>query len=484
MSTTTRPGTPAAAPADRARQRLRELAFTSAEEMPEGAELPVVGELPAWLRGQLLRNGPGRWDFGGTAVHHWFDGMSLLHSFEVDAGRVTYRNRFVESKAYTAFRDTGKLKYSEFASDPCRTRFQRIQSMFQPQVTDNPAINAFKFGEHYMALSETPMAYEFDPSTLETLGVLYENPDMFATAHPHESPEGHMLNLAGKFGPRSTQTFFSMDPATLEAKRIGGVRRQRPTYQHSFGMTDRWLILTEFPFSVNPVDILRTGRPFIENFKWQPEAGTRIVLIDRRTGERGGEWEAEPGFCFHHVNAWEEGDDVVLDLCRFDDPSIVENLALAQLRAGADYPEDGNAYLHRYRLRPGAPRAQETRLSDAPIELPRINYRRHNGRAYRYVYGVGSGADVPFDRLVKIDAMWGAVREWREPDALVGEPVFVATPGGAAEDDGVLLSLVLDGRAERSMLLVLDAADLSELARATISRAVPPGFHGNFVRAK
>jgi len=48
----------------------------------------------------------------------------------------------------------------------------------------------------------------------------------------------------------------------------------------------------------------------------------------------------------------------------------------------------------------------------------------------------------------------------------------------------VLLSLVLDGNAERSILLVLDAHDMKELARAEISRAVPPGFHGNFSRAK
>jgi carotenoid cleavage dioxygenase-like enzyme len=33
------------------------------------------------------------------------------------------------------------------------------------------------------------------------------------------------------------------------------------------------------------------------------------------------------------------------------------------------------------------------------------------------------------------------------------------------------------------MLLVLDAGDMTELARAEISRAVPPGFHGNFVRS-
>jgi carotenoid cleavage dioxygenase-like enzyme len=249
-------------------------------------------------------------------------------------------------------------------------------------------------------------------------------------------------------------------------------------------MSERWLILTEFPLRINPLDVLRTGRPFIENFEFHPEEGTSITLIDRETGELGGQWQADPGFCFHHVNAWDEGDNVVVDLCRFDDASIVENLYLEKIREG-DYPDDDGAYLHRYVLKPGAERAEEHRVSEEPIELPRINYKRNNCRPYSYVYGVGvtpGGAGVPFDRLVKIDATTGESIVWQEDNCLMGEPVFISDPDGTAEDDGVVLSLGLDGDRERSMLLVLDARDMTELARAEISRAVPPGFHGNFVR--
>src|SRR5690349_3413316 len=76
------------------------LAFESRGEMPERTELPVRGEIPAWVAGQLLRNGPGAWKFDGSEVHHWFDGMALVHSFEIEDGRVHYMNRFVESRAY------------------------------------------------------------------------------------------------------------------------------------------------------------------------------------------------------------------------------------------------------------------------------------------------------------------------------------------------------------------------------------------------
>jgi carotenoid cleavage dioxygenase-like enzyme len=455
--------------------------LTSADESPERVELPVSGELPSWLTGMLLRNGPGRWEFGGAAMKHWFDGMSMLHSFDFTGGKVHYANRFVRSKAYKSLSEEGEITMSEFGTDPCRTFFKRIQSMFAPSLTDNPAVSVHKFGEQFIALSETPMAWEFDPSTLETIGVAYENPDMFATAHPHaDFASGDMLNLSGKLGPRSTQSFFRLAPGSQKAEKIAKFTRKLPTYQHSFGLSDRWLIFTEFPFKVNPVDILRTGRPFIENFKWLPEQNTKLTIVDRESGEIGGEWEAKPGFCFHHVNAFEDGDDVVVDLCRFEDASVVEELYLDSLR------EDqyvATPYLHRYRLTPGQARATESRLSDEAIELPRINYGKHNGKAYQYTYGVGMDDAQAFDKLVKIDVNSGAAISWTESNCAVGEPVFVAAPGAIAEDEGVLLSVVLDGDAGRSFLLVLDASDMTELARAEVSHHIPAGFHGSYVRA-
>ena len=454
-------------------------AMQSADENPNRVELPVSGAVPEWLSGTLLRNGPGRWEFGDLEVNHWFDGMAMLHSFELGEGRVMYMNRFVRSKAYRSLTEDGKLAFSEFASDPCRTRFQRIQSVFKPNITDNPNVNAFKFGENFIALSETPMAIEIDPDTLETLGVAYENPDTFATAHPHLDPAtGEMINMSSKIGASSWHGFFRVDPDSYAQQRIGGkLKRRMVSYQHSFGMSERWLILTEFPFVVDPIDIVRTGRPFVENFNFRPARETKITIIDRQTGEVGGEWTARAGFCFHHVNAWEEGDDVVFDLCRFDDASIVEQLSREQLRS-RDYITTG--YLHRYRLRPRHARAEEQRVSDAPFELPRINYKRFSGKPYRYMYAAGSSDTAALDQIIKIDAHTGEHQAWSEGDVFVGEPVFVERPGAASEDDGVLLTIVLDGEKGRSMMLVLDARDLSELARAEVSHHIPAGFHGNY----
>ena len=61
--------------------------------------------------------------------------------------------------------------------------------------------------------------------------------------------------------------------------------------------------------------------------------------------------------------------------------------------------------------------------------------------------------------------------------------MFVARPNAEDEDDGVLLSVVLDASAGTSFLLVLDASDLSELARADAPHHIPFGFHGQFARS-
>src|SRR5438477_11779027 len=36
-------------------------------------QLPVRGELPPWLAGTLIRNGPAMFDHAGKSFRHWFD---------------------------------------------------------------------------------------------------------------------------------------------------------------------------------------------------------------------------------------------------------------------------------------------------------------------------------------------------------------------------------------------------------------------------
>jgi beta,beta-carotene 9',10'-dioxygenase len=392
---------------------------------------------------------------------------------------VSYANTFLRGRSYDEVKRTGRLSMG-FATDPCRAIFKRVQTMFSSEMPDNCNVNVGRIGERYVAMTETPIPIEFDAETLATMGHAPEAPGQLTTAHPHHDRErDEAVNYAVRFGPRSTYRVYARAAGEGSPRQVAQIPVNEPAYMHSFGMTERFVVLAEFPLVVNPLRLALGARAFIENYRWKPERGTRFLVIDRHDGSVRMRATAEPFFCFHHVNAFEEGDDVVVDLVAYEDSQIIQALYLDAMRASdATFPR---SVLKRYRVRPGEERIEGELLSDQPIELPRIDYGRRNARPYRYVYGAGQG-DPWFEELVKIDIETRAVLSWREPGCYPGEPVFVARPGGEREDDGALLSVVLDARSGRSFMLVLDAGSLEELARAEVPHHVPHSFHGQFFR--
>ena len=78
---------------------------------------------------------------------------------------------------------------------------------------------------------------------------------------------------------------------------------------------------------------------------------------------------------------------------------------------------------------------------------------------------------------MRIDLDSGERREWRRPDAVHLEPLFVPRPGGVAQDDGVLLVPTLADDDDASVIAVLEAHSLEPLARLHAPQIVPFGFH-------
>lgn len=473
MTNATQPTTTTAATAGHA------LGFQTLDDEREIDSLSVDGALPPWLAGSLVRTGPAKFEAGARTLNHWFDGLAMLHRFSFADGEVSYANRFLRSRAYGEVDAHSRLGYMEFATDPCRSLFKRISTLFKPAFSDNGNVNVARIGDELVAMTETPLPVVFDPHTLEAAGVAYEPPGQLTTAHPHHDRErNELVNFAAQLGPRSQYRFYSQRSRS-EQHRIAKLPVREPAYVHSFGMTERHLVLAEFPFRVNPMRLATSGRPYIENYRWKPELGTRLHVIDRASGDLRRTFEADACFAFHHVNAYEQGDELVVDLCAYEDAEIIGALYLDSLRDGSSpipAPE-----LRRYRLGLDSGRLQQERLAEN-LELPRIDYRVCNGRPHRYVYGAASGATASrfLDHIVKVDVDRGGSLTWSEEGCHPGEPVFVPVPGDRAEDAGVLLSVTLDLRSASSFLLVLDASDLSELARAQVPHHIPMSFHGNF----
>src|SRR2546423_1215938 len=425
--------------------------------------LPGQGELPAWLAGSLIRTGPARVEGNGRSLNHWFDGQAMLHRSAFADGRVAYANRELETRADAAVRD-GRIAFREFATDPCRSIFRRMVTMFSPNATDNANVNLARVAERFVAMTETPLPVEFDPHTLRALGVAdSERADgEITTAHPHhDAARAELVNYAIKLGPRSSYRGSGRSLNGGGRRTIARLATRRPAYIHSFGLTERFVVLAEFPFVVDPLRHAFGNRPFIENYRWEPDRGTRIWVIDRADGEVQGPFETDAVFAFHHVNAFERDNEIVVDLCAYEDPEIVRAFYLERLRTPA--PRAPTPWLERWRIDAATKRVRGERLADQALELPRIDYGRRNGRSYRFAYGHGATTESAFlDRLVKVDVEDGSAAVWHEDGTYPGEPVFVPRPDGEAEDDGVALSVVLDAECRRSFLLVLYAGAFAD----------------------
>ena len=149
--------------------------FQTTNERPEPIEAEMRGNIPSWLSGTLIRNGPGRFECGDTSFNHWFDGQALLHRFHVQDGNVTYSSKFVRSESYADSLNRRNACHLEFGSfvppDPCQNIFARFFSRFWRErlPADNTCVNVYPMKNKFYATTESQFLFQIDPKTLETL---------------------------------------------------------------------------------------------------------------------------------------------------------------------------------------------------------------------------------------------------------------------------------------------------------------------------
>jgi carotenoid cleavage dioxygenase-like enzyme len=459
------------------------LGFQSISKECSEVDLPVEGEVPGWLSGTLIRNGPGRFEAGGESVDHWFDGLAMLRKFAFQQGSVTYTNRFLRTDAYRrAERGESPAGFATGST----SFLSRLKAFLLGGPYDNASVIAERIGDRYLALTETPAWVAFDPKTLETEGRAgYDGPEPsghLACAHLGRDPSGTVVNFEIEFGRTSHYHVYETDgPAIREP--IASVSVREPAYMHSFALTERYVVLTEFPFVIDPIDLFKPSNSggFIDNFRWEPDRGTRFIVIDREAGAVVAAPTTEAFFGFHHVNAFDRDGDIVFDLETV--PKAPESLAalyLDGLRSGdLDVPAGS---IERFRIvdpERDATIEREKRY-DGGTALPTVSsVVRCREHRYAYAQGLNPHATDWPRRVVKIDVADGSAREY-DAGGYPSEPVFVPRPGGEAEDDGAVLAVVLDTDTRRSRLVVLDGETLEERARAPLPHALPFDFHGRF----
>jgi carotenoid cleavage dioxygenase-like enzyme len=465
------------------------IGITTLDDETQIDALPLTGSLPSWLKGTLIRTGPAKFEVGGQRLNHLFDGFAMLHAYRFTNGRVGYANRYLRSHAYCEAREHGVVTRGEFASGPHWSLPLRLYRMLRPKYTDNCCVNVVDLAGDMVALTETPHAVRFAPETLDTIGdypLGARLPGHIACAHPRFDQErNHWYNFTVKCGLKGTYIAHRVDAESGQCSVVGRITVNEPAYLHSFGMSRNYLVLAECPYVAKPLSFPLSGKPYVENYRWEPERGTRFHVIAKDTGRVVATARGESCFMFHHINAYEEDGSLCVDLAAYPDPTIISQLYLEHLGSGAEVRAVGRLARFRIALDRYGQEVPSRQLSETRLEFPRINETFCASGPYRYLYGAGSESRIGFtDNLVKVDVITGDTLRWHEPDCYPGEPVFAAAPAAAVEDEGVVLAVVLDARVKTSFLLVLDARSYTELARAALPHHVPFSFHGNFYVSK
>ena len=354
--------------------------------------LPVSGRIPDWLSGTLIRNGPAGLPENEKPSGHWFDGLAMLHAFSIRNGAVRYRNRYLRSAAREA--DAQGKRRIGFAVDPCQSLFGRIRSLLFPGPTDNANVHVARMMGRFVALTEMPTPIEFDPETLRTIGALdhFRPPrGQLTTAHPHCDPvRGQIINYTTHISWRSRYRIFTLSSSGGRAELIASIPASRPAYMHSFAVTENYIVLVEFPLRLHPWRLLFGGDSFMNALQWDSHSSATFHMV-RRDGSSVRTIESDPLFAFHHVNAFEDRGDLVLDLAAYDDASIITQLQAGDLldsQVAFPSPE-----LRRLRISGG--RVRHEALGAEILELPTIGGDELDGRPYRYAFGVSRDQSTP-----------------------------------------------------------------------------------------
>lgn len=442
-------------------------------------DVVVEGTVPAGLTGTLYRVGPGRLE----VAQHLFDGDGMVAAVRFgDGGKVSFRNRFVRTKKYELETGSARPKVAGYgtlaAGGPLR-------NALRPPTAKNSAANTnvmFSAGR-LLALWEAGHPWQLDPVTLETAGqtdfdgVLPKRVPF--SAHPHWDPEtGDIFNFGMVYGPKTSIACFRLDRSG-KLRRLAQTRIPAPVMNHDFIITKRFLVFCLGPVRVRIGRLLAGVSAFGDAIRWHDDEPTRVVLVPR-DGSPAMTIEAPAWFQFHFAAAFDDGDDVVVDLARWPDyDELARNLKNFRTADFAIKP----ATLWRYRISTRSRTVESHQLSSQGLEFPQVDGRRAIG-GYRYVYGslINEGRGL-MTALGRIDTVSGKVDQWDfGAGHVVTEPLFVPAPGSTTEDGGWLVALVYDPDRRASDAVVLDAAhpETGPLCTAHLPVNTGMSFHGTW----
>lgn len=421
--------------------------FAAVHEECSTSALHVTGEIPKELNGLYVRNGAN--PPSGKSVD-WFLGCGMLHGVDISEGKPRwYRNRYVK---------TPLLEEEQPSAENRR-------------ILQNSLANTNVIGHagKILALAEMNLPIEVTRD-LDTLGPYDFSGELNGnmTAHPKICPIlGELIFFGYSLRPPFLRYYrVSADGRIIQKEEIAV---KGPTMMHDFCITSSKTVFMDLPVVFDIEERAKGGL----GIRHDDEYGARFGVMPRDGKSEDVKWfEIEPCYIYHALNAYDEGEEVVIEGCRM----------VGYMARGMVKPPIPQLFQWRLNLTTGA--VLQTQIDDLGIDFPTIPDALV-GKKHRYGYFAKFGKMAPtVDAFHKFDLRTGARQSHILAEGCVGsEASFVPAQTASSEDDGYLLSYIYDAGEDSSHLAILNAANLADepIAKIHLSTRVPAGFHGSWI---
>lgn len=442
-------------------------------------DMQVIGEVPADLNGLYVRNGPNAY-YPPQWRYHAYDGDGMLHAVRFEQGRVSYRNRWIDTRALQHEKAAGRAIWKGLKEPQHEDPQEPLKN------TSNTDVK-YHAGRLISMWYRSGLPYAVDPQTLETLG-----PADHGGATPrisaHSRPDEHTGELMFfDYGTQAPYMRYGVIGPDRQVRHKIDVPLEHPSLPHDMAITEHYTILHDFPLRPD-AEALRAGRYKV---RFHPDQPSRFAVVPRHGAADEVRWfEASPTYMLHVVNAWEEGDEVVMVGTPYRMQEGPDGLPDARRLENLIHLRQRDFVLYEWRFDLASGRTRERVIDDVlNSEFPVINssYQgRRNRWSYHILFPRGGREEARFAGLAKYDLHTGGYVAFSEgPQFFYNEPGFAPRDDSRAEDDGYLVTLVWNPVERRSEVQVFDTrgSRLAQgpLARVILPRRVPNGFHATFV---
>lgn len=447
----------------------------------------VEGEIPADLDGVYLRNTENPMH-PAFKVYHPFDGDGMLHVVGFRDGNAFYRNRFVRTDGLLEENAEGGPLWPGIA-EPVelakRDYGWGARTLMKDASSTDVTVHR---GVALTSFYQCGDLYRINPHTGDTLGKENWNGgfpvDWGVSAHPkNDDRTGELLFF--NYGKQAPYMHFGVVDQNNNLVHYTDVELPGPRLPHDMAFTENYVILNDFPMFWD-AEFLKHNAHIPRLHRDLP---SRFAVVPRRGGDI--KWfEADTTYVLHFTNAFEDGDEIVMDgffqgSPEPDDDPADNGMSRKWQRFFRYLSLDGmQTRLHRWRFNLVTGETREEQLSDSLTEFGMIN-PDFATQDYRYIYAAtGKPGWFLFDGLVRHDLRTGSEERYTFADGVYGsETAMAPRVGGSGEDDGYLVTLISDMNDDASYCLVFDAARVGDgpVCKLALPERISSGTHSTWV---